>query len=90
MTGLVLRYEVPVDGVWHALALSGPVLHVDTRNRGLVEVWALDDGGPKAERRFQVFGTGQPLPDGVVAHVGSVITAQGALVWHLFEEMGAS
>ncbi|MGH8576156.1 MAG: DUF7352 domain-containing protein [Gammaproteobacteria bacterium] len=81
----MLRYEVPVDDQWHTLELSGAVLHVDTRAPDVVEVWALDSGGPTLPRQFRAFGTGQRIPDGRLRHVGSVITAGGRLVWHLFE-----
>lgn len=85
LIGRILRHEVPVDDRWHTLGLSGPVLHVGTRRPDVVEVWALATSGPSLNRHFRVVGTGQPLPDGAVRHIGSAITAGGALVWHLVE-----
>jgi hypothetical protein len=81
----VYRYEVPVDGRWHELDLSGAVLHVASRRPDVVDLWALHSGGPTLRRRFRVFGTGHPLPDGV-CHVGTALAAGGELVWHVFEE----
>jgi hypothetical protein len=84
----IFRYEVPVDDEWHALQLSGPVLHVDVRLRpNVVEVWALSTNrqGPELTQHFRVFGTGQPLPDGV-RHVGTALVP-GGLVWHLMERI---
>ncbi len=82
MSGRIYRYEVPVDDQWYAHELSGAVLHVVGRRRGVVEFWALHSGGPQVPRSFRVFGTGQPLPGGV-KHVGTVL--DGPLVWHLME-----
>lgn len=80
----IFRYEVPVDGLWHTLDLSGAVLHVAARHPGAVEVWALTGGMP-VSREVQVFGTGQPLPDIPLRHVGTALIPGGALVWHLME-----
>lgn len=80
----VYRYEVPVDDQWHAMQLSGPVVHVDCRNPRVVELWALSTSEPSTMRGFRVFGTGQPLPD-KVKHVGTAVAPGGQLVWHLME-----
>jgi hypothetical protein len=80
----IYRYEVPVDDQWHAMQLSGPILHIDCRNPRVVELWALNSGGPTVTRGFRVFGTGQPLPDNV-GHIGTAIAPGGQLVWHLME-----
>jgi hypothetical protein len=80
----ILRYEVPVDDEPHELALSGAIVHVDSRNPEIVELWAFDTGWPPRIRTFQVVGTGHTFP-ATWLHVGSVIVAGGALVWHLME-----
>lgn len=74
----------PVDGQKHSFDLSGAVLHVDSRSAEIVEFWALDSGGPLVARAFSVVGTGHSYPDHW-KYVGSVIVADGALVWHLME-----
>lgn len=84
VSGRVLRYGIPVDDRWHALQLSGPIVHVATRDPNLVELWAINTNEPPSTRGFRVFGTGQPLPPDV-AHIGTALTAGGQLVWHLFE-----
>lgn len=80
------RYEVPVDDQWHALELSGAILHVASRRPEVVEVWALV-AGPEMRREFRVFGTGQPLPEDIDVHMyrGTALAADGRLVWHLWE-----
>lgn len=85
-SGRVLRFQVPVDDQWHALQLSGPIVHVASRNPRTVELWALDTGRPSRHRGFRVFGTGQPLPPDV-AHIGTALAGGGELIWHLFEAL---
>lgn len=87
VSGRVLRHEVPVDDRWHALQLSGPIVHVASRNPRSVEVWAIATAAPSVTRGFRAFGTGQALPPDV-QHVGTAVTAGGQLVWHLFEALG--
>ncbi|MFD9564360.1 hypothetical protein [Streptomyces sp. NPDC059994] len=84
MSSAIYRYEIPVDDQWHAVQLSGDVIHVACRNPRAVELWGIHTDGPSATRGFRVFGTGQPLP-GKVRHVGTAPTPDGQLVWHLLE-----
>lgn len=82
---VVFRYEIPVDGEWHDLELSGQILQVASRKPDLVELWAFQGADLPRARRLQAFGTGQPLPeDTAVLHVGTAL-APGGFVWHLFE-----
>jgi hypothetical protein len=81
---VIYRYEVPVDDRWHPLQFSGPVLHVACRNPYAVELWALHTDEPKPTRSFRIYGTGQPLPDGL-EYIGTALAPGGQLVWHLFE-----
>lgn len=92
----VLRFAVPVDDSWHAIG-SGPVLHVDCRNGeyDVVQVWTLESeqlenvlaGNLRSDfgRYVRAFGTGHSIPAGA-SHIGTALTAGGALVWHLFEQ----
>lgn len=81
----IYRYVVPVDDQAHDLDLSGPIVHVASRNPRHVEVWAINGEHEPAERTFQVFGTGQTLPHNAV-HVGTALPiARHDVVWHLFE-----
>lgn len=79
----VLRYEVPADDVGRSIDLRGPIVHVATRDRNLVEIWVLDDDTtPYRPRGFRVYGTGHPV---LGDYVGSAVTPDGVAVWHLFE-----
>lgn len=83
-TARIVRWTVPVDGSAHDFPLTGPVLHVDAWTPDAVELWTLDSSDPPASRSFIIVGTGHPFPEDF-EHVGSVVVAGGALVWHLME-----
>lgn len=79
----VLKWNVAVDDQPHEVGY-GRVLHVACQyGPESVQVWTLELSKPHT-RLAQVFGTGQPLPDTVAAHLGSTVAAH-ALVWHVFE-----
>lgn len=81
----VLKWNVGVDDRVHEIG-SGPVVHVACQGRyDTVQVWTIEAGDSTPERRVQAFGTGQSLPGDIGPHLGSVLTMNGALVWHLFE-----
>lgn len=85
----VLKWPVPVDDREHPIG-DGPVLHVGCQGDdvAVVYVWTLEGNEDRvlSGRGARVYGTGQRLPDyvGTGYHLGSVITADGALVWHCF------
>lgn len=81
-TKAVHRYEVPVDDRAHAHTLTGKIVHVDSRTRGIVEFWAIHTDANPIERRFRVYGTGHAVPAGL-DWCGTAI--DGPFVWHLFE-----
>jgi len=73
-----------VDDRWHEME-SGDVLHVAARTPYVVEFWAFSGGPTFRQRWLRVYGTGQPITDGIWQYHGAAITADGALVWHLLE-----
>jgi hypothetical protein len=88
LAGRIFRYEIPIDGGWHKLDLTGPIVHVATREASVVEVWAVHhDDMPTVTRTVSVFGTGRPFPESCV-HLGTAIIPGGLLVWHLLERVG--
>ena len=84
MTRSIYRYEIPVDDQWHAIDLTGAVVHVGCRSIYIVELWAIHTDGPATRRGFRAYGTGQPIPDDIT-HVGTTIAPGDHLVWHLME-----
>ena len=72
------RVEIPVGASY---------LHVDVQ-RGQICLWALVEDDAQCEMRlFLIAGTGHPVPENVTSmeHVGSVLTDNGAFVWHVFD-----
>lgn len=86
----VLRYEVPVDDREHAVRLPGysKVLHVASRESGVVEFWAevIESWEHYETRLFRVFGTGHPVPLTGWYYAGTTLDQHPALVWHLYEK----
>ncbi len=82
----VLRWSLPVDDKLHEFALTGPIVHVASRQPDVVEMWEVTND-LSAPRRvgFQAFGTGQEVPYGA-RYVGTALAAGGALVWHVFAD----
>jgi hypothetical protein len=80
------RYVIPVDDQPHGEVLTGePVAVATTADGRAVEFWAEHDPElSKTAWTFQVFGTGQPIPDGA-DWVGTCPRTDLGLVWHLYE-----
>lgn len=79
------RFEVPVDGEWHTIRLTGGPIFVACREIHVVEFWARS-ADPKfsVDRIFRVFGTGHAITN-PARYVGTAIAPGGRLVWHLME-----
>lgn len=87
----IFRYVLPVDDAWHTLDLTGPILHVATRGADFVEVWAMvQPGVDPVGRAFRVVGTGQSFPPALAFYIGTAITPDGRLVWHVMEHDGTA
>lgn len=85
----VWKYVIPIDGGIHefVVPLDAELAHVGQQEQGYVTMWlVIDSEQPKQVARFQVVGTGFPIPENW-EHVGTV--QEGAFVWHLFEEVQA-
>lgn len=75
-TGDPVAVEMPPQAIRHRFAMQN---HVPT-------IWAeVDTAHGLVPRYFQIFGTGQELPDGA-EYVGTF--EQGPFVWHLYEVQG--
>jgi hypothetical protein len=97
MTRCMYRYEIPIDDQKYSHKLTDPIRRVGYRESILpskrygdvpiMEFWAEHDDEHESHadtRTFQVFGTGQPLPDNAV-WVGTSSRDQLGLVFHLYE-----
>jgi hypothetical protein len=89
-TTRILRFEVPVDDRFHPIQVPrNGVLHVGCRNEAFVEFWIRENHSGTEMRAYQVFGTGQPIPEGA-AYEGTAIAPGGRLVWHLLSAAAGS
>jgi hypothetical protein len=62
--------------------------HIDEQY-GTVTLWGDGDPDrPLEARGITIIGTGRVVPDGV--YLGNVLTASGALVWHVYEQTEAT
>ena len=85
MSKQVLKWNVPVDDRPHRIG-AGEVVHVGCQfGPESVQVWTEESALTRgSERRVRVFGTGQKVPFDAL-HLGSTVTSNGAIVWHLFD-----
>jgi hypothetical protein len=84
----VLRWEIPVDDQWHQIG-GGRVLHTACRppSATTVHIWTLEpENTAIAPRHACVIGTGHRVPMDAGDHLGTAITHDDALVWHVFEQ----
>lgn len=81
----VLKWTVPVDDREHLIG-SGKVVLVECQHDSTVAtVWTEEVGAEPRLRKARAFATGQPLENSW-EHVGSCMTPNGVLVWHVFGE----
>ena len=71
-----------------ALPPDATLLSVGEQN-GQLQLWAmLDSTAAVITRHIRIFGTGHPVnEDTKLSFIGTVITMDGRLVWHVFEEL---
>lgn len=80
-------WKFPLRDVVNEVSLpkGAHILHVAEQHRQIT-MWARVDPAASTEvRTLAVVGTGTPVPDGHVMFVGSVLAAEGAFVFHVFE-----
>lgn len=84
----VYKYELQLNctnQIW--MPTNGQIIHVAEQHNYLMMWVYVDQITPHSTRYFRVWGTGFMMPedyDGV--HVGTALTVDGNLVWHVFEQ----
>lgn len=72
------------------MSLAATILCVQTQ-QGNPCIWAMVNGEPnhpKETRKFNIYGTGHPLPDDfTMPYIGTYQLEGGALVFHVFENL---
>jgi len=98
MTTTVYRYPLKLeDEQVIEMPAGAEILHVARRENhrvmlgvagvhDAIELWArVDPDQPVQPRHIRVAGTGHLLGDDELVHLGTVQTAEGRLVFHIFE-----
>lgn len=85
---VVWKYTLPVDDEqWIEMPADAEILFVASQRGEIsfVSLWAkVDPSRPRVSRRILICGTGHPVAADA-AYIGSVIVANGDIVWHVFD-----
>jgi hypothetical protein len=78
----IWKLRLTTDNVFQ-VPVGAQILSVQEQG-GSIRLWALVDPDAVTEaRRFSIYGTGCPLPDRPMTHLGTVQVS--GFVWHAFE-----
>ncbi len=71
------------------IPMGAQILHLAVQgDAGEPQMWVLVNPEAKPERRtFTVYGTGWPISNQFIAYIGTFMMEDGALVFHVFEEL---
>lgn len=90
----IWKYEISVEYATELMVPQGAkVVHVDSQFPDTFDTVALwfeveTDAEFEVPRRMYIYGTGHPIPEQEnFVHVGTTITAEGRLVWHVYEQV---
>lgn len=81
MTRYIWKYVVSLSSET-TVPLAGTIVHVGIQSSWPMLWVEVDPSAEAVPRTFDVFGTGEPIPDGW-QHRGTV--QDGAFVWHVYE-----
>lgn len=82
----IYKYEIPVDDRFTLELPNFAEILAFGQQGGTPMIWALVDPElTKLRRTFVLVGTGNPVPDDVIAENYIGTTQTGPFVWHLFE-----
>lgn len=91
MSNAIWKYELAITDEQIVEMPKGSALISVADQHGTgrtLQLWAMVyPGAEREERRILIFGTGHPVPPSLrsTAHIGSVVTQAGGLVWHVFD-----
>jgi hypothetical protein len=84
----IWKYEIPSGGAFALSMPEGAEVLCAQVHGGCPCIWArVDPDAQLVQRRFSLFGTGQPMADEPYRYVGTFQVMAGALVFHLFERL---
>lgn len=84
MAKSIYRYDILTGNGVVKLPGDSDFLHVAYKDNTLC-VWTLiDTDKPVHAYTFKFYGTGWTLPDEPGRYIGTVVTTDGSVVWHVF------
>lgn len=84
----IWKYQLAVTDRQHVqMPIGAQILSAHLQN-GIMCLWAVIDDNctERVNRDIEIFGTGNPVPDGRRAFIGTVVAPP--FVWHVFERIG--
>lgn len=88
--GVIYKYKIETtDSQVIAIPKSGQILTVQIQ-MGEPCIWVYIDNTDEMAhepRTIEVFGTGNPIPDGARRYIGTYQLYRGELIFHVFEKL---
>lgn len=82
----ILKYPLQITDDQTVVMPEGAQILTVAIQHGKVTLWALCPETRKVQpRKIEIFGTGNPIPNGTRTYIGTVLMDGGQLVWHVFE-----
>ena len=79
------KHEIRHTHTTVTMPTGARIVHVANQRETACIWFDCDDSNELIRRDFRVFGTGHEVPEGL-SYVGSVLVAEGTVVWHVFED----
>lgn len=85
----IFKYPLEaIDRQYIEMPEGATILTVQTQH-GLLCLWAIVNNQNNLEKRtIIILGTGHDVPREQLEYIGTVQMENGALIWHVFEEVG--
>lgn len=84
----IYKYRLQITDRQILVTPPGEILSAQMQGGSLC-VWVLVNvsSTQKHEHTIEIFGTGNPIPEGNRKFIATVQTMGGSLVWHIFERL---
>lgn len=85
---MIWKYPLSIRDAQDVSLLEGSEILTVQMQGDVLCLWALASPGTSIKRRrIEIFGTGNPIPEGKRRYIATVQMAGGSLVWHVFENL---
>jgi hypothetical protein len=84
----IWKYQIEITDEQSVMMPEGAEILTAQIQGRLPFVWAIvNPTAPEKKRTIEVIPTGMTFPDASRRYIGTVQTAEGRLVWHIFERI---